>query len=441
MIRVVGLGVDEDQITLAGVKAIEKSKKVYVKTALTETFKYFDENNIEVTTFDYLYNQAEDFSDLDSQMVDILLQEKDVCLCVNGSGFDDRTVIELQKRTKVEIYPSVALGSQFVSPALFTTKLSAYDIKDLTGFNYDTQSTLIIVDIDNLFIASEVKLVLSNILGDDQEIRFNDKIIKVYEIDRQNEYDYKSTIIVEPIEITKKKRFNFEDLYKIMRILRSENGCEWDKVQTHESIRENIIEEAYELVEAINNEDVENMIEESGDLFLQSIFQCVIGEDMGQYNAEDALSAICQKLIFRHPHVFGEIKATNAEEALRAWDAAKAQEKHYDSQSAKMDKVTKSLPALMKAAKIVNIAKKAGEKISKEEVIDLLKKESTTLFENEDENTAGALLLTTILLLKFYDVNPEVALDKATNKLIDIFKKSEEESKAFNILKGINEDL
>ncbi len=441
MIKVVGLGVDKDQITLAGAKAIQNSKKVYVKTALTETFSFFDENGIEATTFDALYNQAEDFTDLESQIVDILLKEKDVCFCVNGSGYDDRTVIELQKRAEIEIYPSVELGSQFKKPALFTTKLSAYDIKDIKGFNYDTQGTLIIVDVDNEFIASEVKLVLSNILGDEQDVRFNDKIIKVYEIDRQGEYDYRSTIICDPINLIEKKRFNFEDLYKIMRILRSENGCEWDKVQTHESIRENIIEEAYELVEAINNEDVENMIEESGDLFLQSIFQCVIGEDMGQYNAEDALSAICSKLIFRHPHVFGDIKANNAEEALSAWDAAKAKEKHYESQSAKMDKVTKSLPALMKATKIVNIAKKAGEKVSKDEIKDLLRKEIEDLFSKEDENIAGAVLLTTILLLKLQDINPEIALDKSVNKLIDDFKQSEEESKAFNIVKEINEVL
>ena len=94
-------------------------------------------------------------------------------------------------------------------------------------------------------------------------------------------------------EYIENSKHDYNELLEIISILRSENGCEWDKVQTHESIRENIIEEAYELVEAINNEDVENMIEESGDLFLQSIFQCVIGEDMGQYNAEDALSAIC----------------------------------------------------------------------------------------------------------------------------------------------------
>ena len=100
------------------------------------------------------------------------------------------------------------------------------------------------------------------------------------------------------LEFMKKERYGMDDLLHIMEILRGENGCQWDKAQTHQSIRENAIEEAYELVEAINNEDIDNMIEESGDLFLQSIFHCVIGEDNGEFNVEDSLSGICSKLIF-----------------------------------------------------------------------------------------------------------------------------------------------
>ena len=248
MIKVVGIGCKEDQITLAGVKAIQSASKVYIKTALTETYKYFQDNNIDVISFDYVYEKAEDFANLDQEIVETLQKEENACLCVNGSGFEDRAVIELQKRTKVEIIPSVSLGALYESPALNKTRISAYELTTQKGFNYDTRGTLIIVDIDNEYIASDVKLVLSNILGDDQDIRFNDIIIKVYEIDRQKEYNYKTTIIVDPIELTKKQRFNFMDLYQIMVILRSENGCEWDKAQTHESIRANIIEEAYEIV-------------------------------------------------------------------------------------------------------------------------------------------------------------------------------------------------
>ena len=430
MIKVVGLGCDKDQITLAGVKAIKAAKKVFVKTALTETFSFFTENNIEVTSFDYIYEQAEDFTNLDKEIVDTLLKEKDAVLCVNGSGFDDRAVVELQKREKIEIIPSVSLGSIYEQPSLNTTKISAYELTTTKGFNYDTRGTLVVTDIDNNFIASEVKLVLSNILGDDQDIKFNNKVIKVYEIDRQNNYDYKTTIICDPIEITKKHRFNFLDLYVIMRILRSENGCEWDKAQSHETIRENAIEEAYELVEAINNQDIDNMIEESGDLMLQSIFHCVIGEDLGEYNTEDALSAICSKLIFRHPHIFGDIKANNKEEALKAWDAAKAKEKHYTSLASKMDSIAKSLPALMKANKTLSVAKKAKLKFESEEEAQKFFENAYKAFKNdENEDVAGDMLLAAIWVLKALEIDPEIALDKATTKFINKFKKLESENK------------
>ncbi len=449
MIKVVGLGCKEDQITLAGVKAIQSASKVYIKTALTETYKYFQDNNIDVISFDYVYEKAEDFANLDQEIVETLLKEENACLCVNGSGFEDRAVIELQKRTKVEIIPSVSLGALYESPALNKTRISAYELTTQKGFNYDTRGTLIIVDVDNEYIASDVKLVLSNILGDDQDIRFNDRIIKVYEIDRQKEYNYKTTIIVDPIELTKKQRFNFMDLYQIMVILRSENGCEWDKAQTHESIRANIIEEAYELVEAINNQDIDNMIEESGDLMLQSIFHCIIGEDLGEYNTEDALSAICSKLIFRHPHIFGDIKANNVEEALASWDAAKAKEKHYTSLSSKMDSITKALPALIKANKMLSVLKKANVKFeSSDEALQYFQEKLDAFKSVCEENEAGDLLLATIWLLKTNGLDPEIVLDKTTSKIINNFKELESKDKLnslskeeiLNQLEGTNED-
>ena len=449
MITVVGLGCKEDQITLAGVKAIQNSKKVYIKTALTETYKYFVDNKIDVVSFDSIYEKAEDFSNLDQEIVNILLKEENACFCVNGSGFEDRAVIELQSKTKVEIIPSASLGALYEKPALNKTRISAYELTTIPGFNYDTRGTLVIVDIDNEYIASDVKLVLSNIIGDEQDIHFNDKIIKVYEIDRQDQYDYKTTIVVDPIDITKKLRFNFMDLYQIMKILRSENGCEWDKAQTHESIRANIIEEAYELVEAINNQDIDNMIEESGDLMLQAIFHCIIGEDLGEYNAEDALSAICSKLIFRHPHIFGDVKANNVEEALASWDAAKAKEKHYTSLSSKMDSITKALPALIKANKLLSVLKKASIKFeSKDEANAYFATKLNEFKDSETENDGGDLLLATIWLLKTYDLDPEIVLDKTTAKIINNFKELEKGNKLttmskediINKLESSNED-
>jgi tetrapyrrole methylase family protein / MazG family protein len=426
MIKVVGLGCEEGQLTLKGAQVINESKKVYVRTALTETYNYFLKNNIENIPLDYIYEEAENFDTLDSKIVDILLKEEDACYCVNGSGFDDRTVLELQKKAKIEIYPSVSLGSSFEKASLSVLKISAYELISNKGFNYDTRTTLVVTDVDNNYVASDIKLVLSNILGDEQEVEFNGKKIQVFEIDRQEKYDYKTTIICEPINLIKKYRFNFLDLYLIMKILRSENGCEWDKAQNHESIRENILEEAYEMVDAINSQDIENMIEENGDLTLQAIFHMVIGEDLGEYNTEDALTGICKKLIFRHPHIFGDIKATNKEEALKAWENAKAKEKKYTKPSSKMDSIAKALPSIEKAKKVLSIAKK-NNALSPElkDAINAFNEAYKNYIDEKTEDLAGKMMLSLIYVLYLMDIDPEVALSKELEKFIENFKKQE----------------
>ena len=282
-------------------------------------------------------------------------------------------------------------------------------------------------DIDNAFIASEVKLILQNILGDEETAFFNGNEISIYELDRQGEYNYATTLFVPSKNLVDKRSFNFSHLYQIMRILRGENGCQWDKAQSHESIRQNAVEEAYELVEAINNDDIDNIIEESGDLFLQSIFHCVIAEDTGEFSLEDCLSGICRKLIDRHTHIFGDVVANTPEEAFKAWDAAKAKEKQYSSASDKIDKIAKALPALMRAYKVQKAVGKVGFEFDDfEQVIDKIKEEieefckAKTADELEDEG--GDILFAAVNALRWKKVDPEIALLRAIDKFVTRFK-------------------
>lgn len=442
MIKVVALGCRYGQLTLEGAEVIDKAYKVFVKTSLTDTYRYFTDKNIETQSLDFIYEKSGDFDGLDKEIVDFLLasdkkynpSENDkniIAYCVNGSGYDDRSVMLLRSAdASIEIIPSVSRGISCGYPALGHTTISAYELLSLKGFNYDTRLALSITDIDNMFVASEVKLVLQNILGDEEEILFNGKKIMVYELDRQGEYDYSSTVYVPVKELTAKRRFNFIDLYLIMRILRGENGCQWDKAQTHESIRENAVEEAYELVEAINNEDIDNMIEESGDLFLQSIFHCVIGEDKGEFDVEDSLTGICRKLIDRHTHIFGDVVANNAEEALRAWDNAKAKEKKYKSQGDKMTHIAKALPSLMRAQKVQKVAAKGSFEFDNfEQVCDKIKEEYKEFIEAHDdglEEEGGDLIFACVNALRWKGVDSEIALTRTIDKFIRRYNYVEE---------------
>ena len=429
-ITVVALGCANGQLTIKGAEAIDKADKVFVKTALTDTYDYFKDKGIHCISLDFIYEKSQNFDQLDKEIVDYLLsqdQGQNIVYCVNGSGFEDRSVALLMQNCEVEIIPSASFGIVGGRPSMATTVISAYELVGMKGFNYDTRLSLCVSDIDNVFIASEVKLILQNILGDEEKAFFGDKQIEIYELDRQEEYDYSKTLFVPSKNLVDKKRFNFSDLYQIMRILRGENGGQWDKAQTHESIRQNAVEEAYELVEAINNDDIDNIIEESGDLFLQSIFHCVIAEDTGEFSLEDCMSGICRKLIDRHTHIFGDVVANTPEEALKAWDAAKAKEKQYSSAGDKIDKIAKALPSLMRAYKTQKATSKAGFEFDEfDQVIDKIKEEIEEFCkaktDEELEIEGGDILLAVVNALRWKKVEPEIALSKAIDKFVARFK-------------------
>ncbi|MBQ7712404.1 MAG: nucleoside triphosphate pyrophosphohydrolase [Clostridia bacterium] len=228
-----------------------------------------------------------------------------------------------------------------------------------------------------------------------------------------------------PRDFLKKTRFDFNDLIYVIHRLRDEDGCEWDKVQTHESIRENAVEEAYELVEAINNRDLDNMREETGDVLLQGAFHAVIAEDGGEYDVSDGMSELCAKLIFRHPHVFGEIKAKNQEEALAAWEQAKMKEKKQKSASERMTHVAGTLPQPMRAAKVQKYAASVGFDFpTAEEAATKVTEELAELLaagEKDKEMEGGDLLFAAINVLRLRKINPEMALLRSTDKFVRRF--------------------
>ena len=229
-------------------------------------------------------------------------------------------------------------------------------------------------------------------------------------------------------DFLKKSRFGFYDLIYIIHRLRDEDGCEWDKVQTHESIRSNAVEEAYELVEAINRHDIANMQEETGDVILQGAFHAVIAEDNGEYDLSDVVTELCKKLIFRHPHVFGEVKTKNAEEALAAWEKAKMAEKKQKSVSAKMTHVA-GLPQTMRAAKVQKYAAGVGfDFASAEESAEKVKEELSEFLSAEGRDAeieGGDLLFAAINTLRKRGVEPETALLRSVDKFVRRFTEVE----------------
>ncbi|MBQ2607104.1 MAG: nucleoside triphosphate pyrophosphohydrolase [Oscillospiraceae bacterium] len=230
------------------------------------------------------------------------------------------------------------------------------------------------------------------------------------------------------VNFLKKDVYRFEDLVEILRILRAPDGCPWDRVQTHLSNRRNFLEEAYEAAEAFDRDDPALMCEELGDMLMQVLFNIHIEEDAGRFTLDDVTDHICRKLIFRHPHVFGNEKAETSEQVLDNWDKLKREEKGQRTTADAMDSVARALPALWRADKLQSKAEKAGFRFRdsdgsldklEEEVREL--REAVTRDTNVEEEL-GDVLFAAVNAGRYRDVDPEAALNAACEKFIRRFR-------------------
>lgn len=230
-----------------------------------------------------------------------------------------------------------------------------------------------------------------------------------------------------------KDSYTINDLLKIMHALRSPGGCPWDREQTHASIRKNFIEETYEVCEAIDNDDAVLLCEELGDVLLQIVFHTEMEHERGSFTFDDVCNGICQKLILRHPHVFGEVSASTPEEVLRNWDAIKKQEKGQATYTQTLQSVPRTLPALMRSEKVQGRAAKAGfDYPDTAGALEGLRSEVDELSEaiqnGEAEAIAdelGDVLFSATNVARFASIDSEHALERSCDKFVGRFEKVE----------------
>lgn len=241
----------------------------------------------------------------------------------------------------------------------------------------------------------------------------------------------KDQIIQKKRELLNKETYGFDDLVAIVGLLRSEGGCPWDIEQTHKSIRNDFIEETYEVIEAIDTDDPVLLREELGDVLLQVVFHARIAHEDGQFDIDGVANDICVKLIHRHPHVFGTVEVTDSTEVLANWEQIKNVEKSRETLTDRLLAIPPMLPALIRAQKV---GKKASffdfesiEDVYSKlyEEIDEVKGAAVSGVHEDIEEELGDLLLTVTSLARKLGVNSEEALYKATNKFIGRFEKVE----------------
>lgn len=458
-ITVLGLGHgDYTSLTVATMNVLKEADKVYLRTQKHDVVDFIESNGIEYITYDDFYETGDNFEEVYEKIADDLIckakEKGNIIYAAPGNPLISDKVCQIllkkEKEKEIEIILPGSVG--VVDEVLRATKTNSdnsvklLNALDLASQYVDINSENILMNVYDVGIAADVKLYISEIYGDEYKIfimsknkgekQLKSQEIHIYELDRLDNLNHTSCILIPAIQQQDKKIHNMHDLMMLMEQLRGRNGCPWDRKQTHESLRECVIEEAYEVVEAINNNDIDNLIEELGDLLLQVIFHCQLAKEEGTFNMYDVTSTLANKLVHRHPHVFGDLKAENAKEVKDIWEDVKEKEKDIKEYTKKLEDVPKSLSALIRSYKIQSKAAKVGfdwDDINS--VIDKVKEELVELEEainkKDQDNTfeeLGDLLFSIVNLSRFCEVEPELALLNTIDKFIQRFKYIEDES-------------
>ena len=448
MIKIMGLGPGaKDALTIGALEVLKSASRIYIRTEKHPTVDYIRTLGIDFVTFDDKYEAGTSFDEVYDLIAQNLLSEQakygDIVYAVPGHPLvAERTVTILiklcdEQNIEYEILPAVSfidamMESLKIDPVSGLRIIDSFDLKNQIG---DRRSGVIITQVYNKLIASEVKLWLSQYYEDDSEIYFVRaagvkgieviRKIPIYEIDRQTDIDYLTSLYIP--KNTKSKDFN--DLLEIMDILRGAEGCPWDKEQSHESLKKYLVEECYEVLEDIDEKNDDMLIEELGDVLLQVVFHAKIGKEQGYFNINDVIAGICNKMIHRHPHVFGTETINTSEEVLTTWDKIKRDEKGFETYTEELKHVGKNLPSLMRAEKVQKKASKIGFDFDKVEsamdkVIEELKEVKDVYKSNNKAKILeeiGDLFFSVVNVARFLDIEPESALHCTIEKFIKRF--------------------
>ncbi len=446
MITVIGLGNEKGDLTRLGEEKIKNAAKsgdkILVRTAHTRAYGQVLDLKVEHETLDFVYEKSRNLTTLAKNLAkEVIKAGENAVYLVDGAATEDYSVKALLKalKGKVEVINGVSKISAIAQAANFKgcsyNALSAYDLYDKQKENLTLP--LIVYDMDAPDLASDCKLILGNLFGDETKVKYiiagKAKTVRLFELDRQKTYDYSSAVAIESCDLLKKTRFSLEDLQEIIVRLRKPNGCPWDRVQTNASIKMSAVEEAYELVDAIDTGDDEKIQEEAGDILMQAVFHAVLKEETGAFNLTDVLTGVCQKLITRHTHVFGNDHAKDDQGALSVWEKNKMVEKNQVTYADSVNDVPKCFPAAMRAQKVGKRAAKAGlDFVSVEDAAKRVEEELQEFFTayqkgnaTETEKELGDILFSVINVGRKAGCDCEKALKESVERFALRFTKAE----------------
>ncbi|MDL2258658.1 nucleoside triphosphate pyrophosphohydrolase [Eubacteriales bacterium OttesenSCG-928-K08] len=435
-----------NSISQSGLEACAKANKLFVQTAQTPCMQPLLQKNICFETMDELYECANDFDELNSAITERLIKSCANCPTAyavpGGLTKNVSTLAELARASGVDVEFVAGAGyaqAAATAAGLFADALTTCAANALPEL-IDTRNFLFIEELDTFLRAGEVKLLLLEHYPNAFELYFcrmgesgeyNTKRIKLFELDRQADYHATTVILLPPVKMLELERFGYRELEDVTRQLRAPGGCPWDAEQTHESLKKALIEECYEVLDAIDQQDDDALCEELGDVLLQCVFHAQIASGQGRFNEKDMTTGIVNKLIYRHPHVFASGQAKTSGEVIEKWEELKKKEKHFETQTQVLEAVPKNLPALMRADKIQKKAAQVGfdwenamEALPKlrEELAEL---DAALFGEGDPAEEFGDLLFAAVNVARLLGFDAEQLLQQANAKFTERFAKME----------------
>ena len=480
-ITIVGLGPGAaGNLSLETMGLLKSEAQVILRTAVHPTVAELEKENVKFTSCDSFYEEGANFEEVYGRVVQRVLaaaMEGDVVYAVPGSPLvAERTVVMLREQAKEFNIPLV------IKPAMSFLDLAYVDlgIDPIAGLRIiDAQDfeavadagkyPLMITQVYSQLVASDLKIALMENLDDDYEIFFLRNLglpdeecrpVKLFELDRQPHIDHLTSAYIPPLPAMPEGLLEFgededevevfaaeedlvdtssyadvdvQPLVDVIRTLREPGGCPWDIEQTHQSIRSNFIEEVYEYIEAVDNEDIAGMREELGDVLMQVVFHARMAEEAGNFDLQEVIDEVVDKLIRRHPHVFGDTEVSGSAEVLVNWDAIKKQEK--TERKSALDGIAQGLPALLRAYKIQSKAAKVG--FDWQDIEPVWAKVQEELGEFQEalasgdkvaaEKELGDVLFAIVNYARHHKIEPEVALEGTNNRFTSRFLFVEEQ--------------
>jgi tetrapyrrole methylase family protein/MazG family protein len=454
-ITIMGLGAsDYEQLPIGIYKKLKEAKKVFVRTMEHPVLRVLQDEGIQFESFDQVYEKHDTFLPVYQEIVEHLLeaaQSEPIVYAVPGHPLvAEQTVqllIEAEREGKVQL--AIEGGQSFLDPifaALKIDPIEGFQLLDGTNFSIhdvNMRSHVLIAQVYDQFSASEVKLTLMEKYRDDYPITVvtgagssNEliKTIPLYELDQAMELNNLTTIYVPPVKSHLDALKDWTTFRNIIATLRGPNGCPWDRKQTHESLKKYLIEETHEFLAAVDEKDDFGMVEELGDILLQVFLHAQIGEDEGYFNLEEVLESISEKMIRRHPHVFGDLSVKDADEVVLNWEEIKKQEKGEQKESLLKGEyrpnssLQTSYNYQKKAATVGFDWPDASGALSKfdeewKEFREELEKGNNESIMDE----FGDVLFTLVNIARFYNISPEEAMVHANEKFARRFRFVEEQ--------------